>query len=190
MIENNNSLNFGDNEIIDNRSHNSFKKVSMRQSKEKLSKTDFSQIFHYIFYFSVIILIYALFFVNYLKTNKWYEENTHYINLNPFSICDNYIKGFEKCLNKSIKSINMLKKEGDKYTYVNDTNTICKEYNDLLQICIDDVHIFSTKCQRHLNELYLCKNKGKELKKCLNNNFLSCSKVFNIINVSKVFDDL
>ena len=190
MIENNNSLNFADNEIIDNRSHNSFNKVSVRKTREKISKPNFSQIFPHIFYFSVIIFIYALFFVNYLKTNKWYEENTHYINLNPFSICDNYIKGFEICLNNSKKSINMLKKGGDKYIYVNDTKTICKEDNDLLQTCFDDVHIFSTKCQRHLNELYLCKNKGKELKKCLNYNFLSCSKIFNIINVSKVFDDL
>ena len=190
MIENNNSLNYSDNEIIDNQdrqSQKSFKKVSVVQSKEK-PKTSFSNVFHYIFYFSVIIFIYALFFVNFLKTNNWYEENTHYVNLRPISICNTYIQKFETCLNDSKKSTNILKKEEDKYVY--DTSTICKEYNDILQTCFDDVHSFSAKCQMHLNELYICKNKGNEIKKCLNNNLLSCLSPFSIINITKVFDDL
>ncbi len=189
MIENNNPLNNSDNNIINNNhNENLFKKESVIQTKEMPSKTNISHALYYIFYFSVIILVYALFFINYSKTNNWYEENTHYINLRPISICTGYIKKFEICLNESKKSTNMLKREGDKYVY--DTKTICKEDNDKLQTCFDDVHLFSQRCQIYLNELYLCKNKGNKIKACINNNLVSCWRPFNLVDINKVFEQL
>ena len=187
---NNNSLPFENNdEILENPKSNSFNNMPSIQSKQKPPRKKKSNAFYYIFYLSIIISIYVLFFINYLKTKNWYEENTHYINLRPISICQNYIKSFENCLNSSQKSTLLLKKEGNNYIY--DTKIICKEYNDKLQGCFDNVHHFSQRCQLYLNELDLCKNKyGKEIKKCLTNNLISCWKAYNFINITKVFEDL
>ena len=110
MIENNN-LDLSNNGIINNPNQNSFKEVSVIQSKEKESKSKKVSGKYFIFYVSVIILIYILLFINYLKTNNWYEENRHYINLRPFSICSEYISSLENCLNETQKSATMLKKE-------------------------------------------------------------------------------
>ena len=90
MIENNN-LDLSNNGILNNPNQNSFKEVSVIQSKEKESKSKKVSGKYFIFYISVIITIYVLLFINYLKTNNWYEENRHYINLRPFSICSEYI---------------------------------------------------------------------------------------------------
>ena len=87
------------------------------------------------------------------------------------------------------KSASMLKKEGDIYVY--DTKLICKEDNDKLQSCFDKVHSFSQRCQIYLNDLYLCKNKtGNDINKCLNNNLFNCWRPYNVINITKVYEDL
>ena len=188
MNENDNQLDFSNNnEIMNNNNSNEFK---INQPQKKSSKKKFSQALNYMFYFAFIIIIYFLFFVNFLKTNKWYEENTHYINLNPFSICENYILNFEICINETQKSSVLLKTEGDKYSY--DTKVICKEKNDKLQFCFDNVHLFSQRCQMYLNELYLCKKKygNNDNKKCFKNNLINCWRPYNIINISSVYDDL
>ena len=190
MYENNNhnsnSLDFVNNEEINNdKKENSFKV----QSEPKTTKNKNSHAFQYISYLSIILSIYIFFFINYLKTNNWYEENTHYINLRPLSICENYIKTFKNCLNQSQKSTSIVIKDGDKYIF--DTKIICKEHNDKLQGCFDHVHEFSKKCQLYLNELYICKNKyGKEIKKCLNSNLINCLRGYNLINITKVFEYL
>ena len=190
----NNSLNLSDNEeILEERKQNSLKneEQSSIQHKQKLpkNKNKKSHAFYYIFYLSIIFSIYVLFFINYLKTNNWYEENTHYINLKPISICEYYIKDFQNCLNISQKSTSLIKKDGDKYIY--DTKIICKDYNDKLQICLDSVHSFSQRCQLYLNELYLCKNKrGKNIKNCLNNNLINCWRIYKLINITKVYEEL
>ena len=112
MIENHN-LEFSNNGMLNNRNTNSFKEVSVIQSKDRQIMSKKTNEKYFIFYFSTLIFIYILFFINYLKTNNWYEENRHYINLRPISICDDYIKNLEKCLNETQKSASMLKKEGD-----------------------------------------------------------------------------
>ena len=183
---NNNSLNISNNEHdIDNKSQNSHKK---NQIKEKSSKFKIWHALYYIVYMIIIISIYVLFFINYLKTNNWYEENIHYINLNPISICENYIKKSEACLKDIQKSSFFIKKQGDKYVF--DSGIICKEDNDKLQICLDSVNVFREKCQIYLNELSLCKNNGKQLNKCLNKNLANCLKAFNFVNITKIFEDL
>ena len=188
MIENNN-LEFSNNGMLNIPNSNKFKEVSVIQSKDKQIINRRSSEKYFIFYFSTLIFIYVLFFINYLKTNNWYEENRHHINLRPISICDDYIKNLEKCLNETQKSAAMLKKEGDIYVY--DTKLICKDDNDKLQTCFDKVHAFSQRCQIYLNDLYLCKNKtGSEISKCLNNNLINCWRSYNVINITKVYDDL
>ena len=192
----NNSLDLSDNEEInEERKQNSLKdaQASSIQPQKKLSKNKNknkkSHAFYYIFYLSIIVFIYVLLFINYLKTNNWYEENTHYINLKPISICENYIKGFQNCLNISQKSTSLIKKDGDKYIY--DTKIICKEFNDKLQNCLDSVHSFNQRCQLYLNELYLCKiKKGKNINDCLNNDLINCWRIFNLINITKVYEEL
>ena len=190
MNENNNSLDFSNNnEVMNNQNLNGFKKLTVINSNGKSSKSKISHSLQFIPYFCIIIFVYILFFINYLKTNKSYEENIHYINLSPISICHNYIKNFEICLNDSQKSASMLKKEGNKYFY--DTTVICKKENDKLQLCFDKVQLFSQKCQIYLNDLYLCKNKYKNsIKNCLNSNLIGCWKNYNIIDIIKVYDDL
>ena len=188
MIENNN-IDLSNNSIANNQSQNSFKEVSVIQSKEKETKTKKSSAKNFIIYISVIIFIYILFFINYLKTNNWYEENRHYINLRPFTICNEYITNLESCLNETQKSATNLKKEGDVYVY--DTKLICKDDNDKLQSCFDKVHSFSQRCQIYLNDLFLCKNKtGSSFNTCINNNLINCWRAYNIINISKVYDEL
>ena len=188
MIENNN-LDLSNNGILNNPNQNSFKEVSVIQSKEKESKSKKTTGKYFIIYISTIIFIYFLFFINYLKTNNWYEENRHYINLRPFTICSEYISNLEKCLNETQKGVSMLKKEGDYYVY--DTKLICKEDNDKLQSCYDKVHSFSQRCQIYLNDLYICKNQtGSDYKNCINNNIINCWRAYNIINISKVYDEL
>ena len=156
MIENNN-LDLSNNGIINNPNQNSFKEVSVIQSKEKESKSKRVSGKYFIFYISIIITIYVLLFINYLKTNNWYEENRHYINLRPFSICSEYISNLENCLNETQKTATMLKKEGDNYVY--DTKLICKDDNDKLQSCFDKVHSFSQRCQIYLNDFFCAKIK-------------------------------
>ncbi len=188
MIENNN-LDLSNNGILNNPNQNSFKEVSVIQSKEKESKSKKVSGKYFIFYVSVIIMIYILLFINYLKTNNWYEENRHYINLRPISICDEYIKNLEKCLNDTQKSASMLKKEGDVYVY--DTKLICKDDNDKLQSCFDKVHSFSQRCQIYLNDLFLCKNQtGNSINKCINSNLINCWRAYNVINISKLYEEL
>ena len=188
MIENHN-LDYSNNGMLNNPNNNAFKEVSVIQSKEKQIINKKSSEKYFIFYFFTLIFIYVLFFINYLKTNNWYEENRHYINLRPIVICDEYIKNLEKCLNETQKSAANLKKEGDIYVY--DTKSICKEDNDKLQTCFDKVHAFSQRCQIYLNDLYLCKNKtGSEIKTCLNSNLINCWRAFSVINITKVYDDL
>ena len=189
MIENNNLDLSNNNSIANNQSHNSFKEVSVIQSKEKETKMKKSSAKNFIIYISIIIFIYILFFINYLKTNNWYEENRRYINLRPFTICSEYITNLEYCLNETQKSATNLKKEGDVYVY--DTKLICKDDNDKLQSCFDKVHSFSQRCQIYLNDLFLCKNKtGSNFNKCINNNLINCWRAYNIINISKVYDEL
>jgi len=189
MIENNN-IDSSINGIINSKNSNSFKEVSVIQSKEKdiiLKKTSTEK--YFIIYSSVLILIYISFFINYLITNNWYEENRHYINLKPIYICSNYIEKLEQCLKEKQKSKADIKRVGDIYMY--DTKSICEEDNKNLQNCFDKVHSFSQVCQIYLNDLYLCKNNsGNGLSKCLNNNLLNCWRAYNIINISKVFDDI
>ena len=188
MIENNN-LDMSNNGILNNPNQNSFKEVSVIQSKEKELKSKKTSGKYFIFYITTILIIYILFFINYLKTNNWYEENRHYINLRPFSICSEYISNLEICLNETQKSASMLKKEGDNYVY--DTKLICKEDNDKLQSCFDKVHSFSQRCQIYLNDFFLCKNKtGSSYQKCINNNLINCWRAYNVINISKVYDEL
>ena len=188
MIENNN-LDLSNNGISNNQNQNSFKEVSVIQSKEKDSKSKKSGGKYFIIYISAILVIDILFFINYLKTNNWYEENRHYINLRPFSICSEYITNLEKCLNDTQKSADNLIREGDYYVY--DTKLICKDDNDKLQSCFDKVHSFSQRCQIYLNDLYLCKNKtGNSINKCINNNIINCWRAYDIINISKVYDEL
>ena len=188
MIENHN-LESSNNGILNNPNNNQFKEVSVIQSKDKQIINKKTSEKYLILYFLVIIFIYVLFFINYLKTSNWYEENRHYINLRPISICDEYIKSLEQCLKEKQKSVSMLKKEGDVYVY--DTKLICKDDNDKLQTCFDKVHAFSQRCQIYLNDLYLCKNKtGSEFKKCLNNNLINCWRSYSVINITKVYDDL
>ena len=192
MNENNNNNSFdipNNNDIINNQSQNSIKRDSIIHSKEKPSKYKIWHALYYIFYLIIIISIYILFFINYLKTNNWYEENMHYINLRPISICENYIKKSEACLKEAQKSSSLLQKQGDKYIF--DSTIICKEDNDKLQMCLDNVNLFSQRCQMYLNELYLCKTNGKEINKCLNNkNLIICLNNFNFVNITKVFEDL
>ena len=187
---NNNSLNFSNNdEIINNQSQNSHKKKPIIHSKEKQTQYKACHALYYIAYMIIIISIYVLFFINYLKTNNWYKDNIHYINLNPISICENYIKKSEACLKDTQKkSSNVIKKQGDKYVF--DSAIICKEDNDKLQICIDSVNLFREGCQIYLNELSLCKNNGKQLNNCMNKNIANCLKAFNYVNITKVFEDL
>ena len=188
MNENQN-LEASNNGILNNQNNNIFNEVSVIQSKEKQIKNKKGSGKYFVMYIFVLIAIYAIFFINYLKTNNWYEENRHYINLKPMTICDDYIKNLEKCLKETQKSASMLKKEGDVYVY--DTKLICKEDNDKLKSCFDKVHAFSQRCQIYLNDLYLCKNKtGNEISKCLNNNIINCWRAYNIINITKVFEDL
>ena len=188
MIENNN-LDLSNNGILNNQNQNSFKEVSVIQSKDKQIINRKTSEKYFILYISVIIIIYILFFINYLKTNNWYEENRHYINLRPFTICNEYISNLENCLNETQKSASMLKKEGDNYVY--DTKLICKDDNDKLQTCFDKVHSFSQRCQIYLNDLFLCKNTtGSNIKKCINNNLINCWRAYNIINITKVYDEL
>ena len=188
MIENHN-LDYSNNGMLNNQNINAFKEVSVIHSKEKQINSKKSSEKYFISYFSTLIFIYILFFINYLKTNNWYEENRHYINLRPISICNDYIKNLEKCLNETQKSASMLKKEGDIYVY--DTKLICKEENDKLQTCFDKVHSFSQRCQIYLNDLFLCKNKtGNGINKCLNSNLINCWRSYNVINITKVFEDL
>ena len=188
MIENNN-LESSNNGILNNPNQNSFKEVSVIQSKEKESKSKNSSAKYFLIYIAVLISIYILLFINYLKTNNWYEENRHYINLRPFTICNEYITNLENCLNETQKSANNLKKEGDMFVY--DTKLICKDDNDKLQSCFDKVHSFSQRCQIYLNDLYLCKNQtGSDINKCINSNLINCWRAYNIINISKVYDEL
>ena len=188
MIENNN-IESSNNGMLNNPNQNTFKEVCVIQSKNREidnTKTTEKYLFYY---FATIILIYILFFINYLKTSNWYEENRHYINLRPISICDDYIKNLEKCLNETQKSASMLKKEGDYYVY--DTKIICKDANEKLQNCFDKVHLFSQRCQIYLNDVYLCKNQtGSKIDTCLNNNLVNCWNSYNIINITKVYEDL
>ena len=188
MIENQN-LESSNNDILNNQGPNNVKEVSVIQSKDKQVTKKKTNEKYMILYFLTLIFIYFLFFINYLKTNNWYEENRHYINLRPISICNYYIKNLEKCLNETQKSASMLKKEGDVYVY--DTKLICKDDNDKLQSCFDKVHSFSQKCQIYLNDLYLCKNQtGSNINKCLNSNLINCWRAYNIVNITKVYEDL
>ena len=188
MIENNN-IESSNNGILNNPNQSIFKEVSVIQSKDSQKQNIKSTEKYLFYYFAVIIFIYILFFINYLKTSNWYEENRHYINLRPISICDDYIKNLEKCLNDTQKSASMLKKEGDFYVY--DTKLICKEDNDKLQNCFDKVHLLSQRCQIYLNDVYLCKNQtGSSIDKCLNNNLINCWKAYNLVNITKVYEDL
>ena len=185
--EHNNSFDFINNDDGINENQ---KQISSKSGVEqKPIKKKNSHAFQYISYLSIIISIYIFFFINYLKTNKWYDENIHYISLRPLSICDNYIKNFEDCIEKSQKTTSKTKRDGDKYIY--DTNIICKEDNDKLQGCFDNVQEFTRKCQLYLNELSICKNKnGKEKNDCLKHDLINCWKAFNLINITKVFDYL
>ena len=187
MIENQN-LDFSHNGMLNNRNSNAFKEVSVIQSKEKIINKKSSEKY-FILYFSVIIFIYILFYINYLKTGNWYEENRHYINLRPISICNVYIQNLEKCINETQKSAFMLRKDGEIYVY--DTKLICREDNDRLQSCIDKVQSFSQRCQIYLNDLFLCKNKtGSNINKCINTNMINCWRAYNVINMTKVYEDL
>ena len=144
---------------------------------------------NFIIYICIISSIYLLFFINYLKTNNWYEENQHYINLKPITLCSEYITNLESCLNETQRGAANIKKEGDYYVY--DTKVICKDDNDKLQSCFDKVHSFSQRCQIYLNDLYLCKNKtGNKIENCINNNIYNCWRAYSIINISKVYDEL
>ena len=186
---NNNSLDLpNNNEINNNQNQNSHENISIIHPKEKPSKYKIWHAFYYIFYMIIIISIYVLFFINYFKTHNWYEKNIKYINLSPLSICANYIKKSGDCLKDTQKLSSSLKNLGDKYVF--DSSTICKEENDKLQICMDNVNIFKEVCQIYLNELYLCKNNGKQLNNCLNKNLDNCMKTFNFVNITKVFEDL
>ena len=188
MIENHN-LEFANSGVLNAPNTNAFKEVSVIQSKDRQNINKQSSEKYLYFYFSALIFIYVLLFINYLMTNNWYEENRHYINLRPIIICDDYIHNLEKCLNDTQKSASMLKKEGDIYVY--DTKLICKDDNDKLQACFDKVHSFSQRCQIYLNDLYLCKNKtGNNINKCLNNNLFNCWRPYNVINITKVYKDL
>ena len=188
MIENNN-LELSNNGSINNQNQNSFKEVSVIQSKESDSNSKKSSLKNFVLYISIIVIIYILLFINYLKTNNWYEENLHFINLQPISICGDYMKNLEKCINNIQKSASMIKREGSNYVY--DTKLICQEENNRLQSCFDKVHLFSQRCQIYLNDLYICKNKKKEsLSKCINNNLINCWRTYNIINITKVYEDL
>ena len=187
MIENQN-LDFSNNGMLNNRNSNTFKEVSVIHSKEKIINKKSTEKY-FILYFSTIIFIYILFYINYLKTSNWYEENRHYINLRPISICNVYIENLEKCINETQKSAFMLRKDGDIYVY--DTKLICKEDNDRLQSCFDKVQSFSQRCQIYLNDLFLCKNKtGSNINKCINNNMINCWRAYNVINMTKVYEDL
>ena len=188
MIENNN-LESSNNGILNNQSQSSFKEVSVIQSKDKESKIKNSSGKYFIIYISIIIFIYILFFINYLKTNNWYEENRHYINLRPFKICSDYITNLENCLNETQRTATNLKQEGGAYVY--DTKLICKDDNDKLQSCFDKVHSFSQRCQIYLNDLFLCKNQtGNSINKCINSNLINCWRAYNVINISKVYEEL
>ena len=79
MIENNN-LEFSNNGMLNNPNTNIFKEVSVIQSKDRQTINKKTSEKYFIIYFSTLIFIYILFFINYLKTNNWYEENRHYIN--------------------------------------------------------------------------------------------------------------
>ena len=182
-------LEASNNGILNNQNNNIFNEVSVIQSKEKQIKNKKGNGKYFVIYIFVLIAIYAVFFINYLKTNNWYEENRHYINLRPFSICSEYISNLENCLNETQKTATMLKKEGDNYVY--DTKLICKDDNDKLQSCFDKVHSFSQRCQIYLNDFFLCKNKtGSNIKKCINNNLINCWRAYNIINITKVYEEL
>ena len=186
---NNNSLNISNNdEIINNQSQHSHNKNPIIHSKEKPSKFKVWHALYYIFYMIIIISIYILFFINYLKTNNWYEENIHYINFNPISICDNYIQKSEACLKDIQKSTSAVKKQGKVYVF--DSTNICKEDNDKLQICLDNANLVRERCQLYLNELSICKNNGKQLNNCLHKNLANCLKDFNYVNITKVYEDL
>ena len=188
MIENHN-LDLSNNEAINNTQKNLFKEVSVIQSKENEPKPAKVSGKNFIIYISIIGIIYFCFFINFLKTSNWYEENQHYINLRPIILCSEYITNLENCLNETQRGASMIKKEGDFYVY--DTKLICKDDNDKLQTCFDKVHSFSQRCQIYLNDLYLCKNKtGNNFKKCINTNLINCWRAYNIINISKVYDEL
>ena len=188
MLENDN-IDINDSENISNQNQNSFKEVSVIQSKENDSNSNKSSLKNFILYISIIIIIYISLIINYFKTNNWYDKNLHFINLQPINICKQYMTNLEKCLNQIQKSTSMVKKEGKNYVY--DTKEICKDDNNRLEICFDRVHLFSKKCQIYLNDLYLCKNIKKEsLEKCINNNLINCWRPFNIINISKVYEEL
>ncbi len=189
MIENNNNFDLSNNGILNNPHQNSFKEVSVIQSKESTIKSVKASGKNFIIYISIISSIYLLFFINYLKTNNWYEENQHYINLKPITLCSEYITNLESCLNETQRGAANIKKEGDYYVY--DTKVICKDDNDKLQSCFDKVHSFSQRCQIYLNDLYLCKNKtGNKIENCINNNIYNCWRAYSIINISKVYDEL
>ena len=188
MNENPN-LELSNNGMINNSNSNIFKEVSVIQSKDRQVVNKKSNGKYFLFYFFTLLFIYFLFFINYLKTNNWYEENRHYINLRPISICANYIQNLEICLNETQKKASMLIKEGDSYVY--NTKLICKEDNDKLQTCFDRVYLFSQRCQIYLNDLFLCKHKNEnKISKCLNDNLINCWRSYNIINITKVYDDL
>ena len=176
---------------IENRDKNlnESKKVSVFQSKNILINEKSSSAKYYYLYCSVLIVIFFLFYLNYLQTSTWYEDHQHYVNLRPIKICTDYMKKLEKCLNDTQNSAENLKKENGIYTY--DTKTICKNENDKLQTCFDKVYSFSQKCQIYLNELYLCKNNtGSSFEKCISNNLKSCWKTYNEVNLTKVYDEL
>ena len=73
MIENNNNFDLSNNGILNNPHQNSFKEVSVIQSKESTIKSVKASGKNFIIYICIISSIYLLFFINYLKTNNWYE---------------------------------------------------------------------------------------------------------------------
>ena len=61
---------------INNGNQNIFKEVSVIQSKDRKIVHKKTNEKYCIIYFSALIFIYILFFINYLKTNNWYEKDT------------------------------------------------------------------------------------------------------------------
>ncbi len=71
------------------------------------------------------------------------------------------------------------------------TRYFCREENNKLRTCYDQVYWFSRHCQYYLNDLYDCKKKeNKKLKECLNIHFINCAKPYSYVNISKTFDFL
>lgn len=159
---------------------------------------------YYYLYFFILFSIFFLLYINYLKTNTAYEDNLNYKNLRPRSICKDYMNDLSKCLNTTVTNIKNNPKliKVNNFTYKYNTNIICKEQNDNLQLCFDKTFLFSQKCQLYLNELYLCKknninkinnginNNDELINKCISSGLMNCHKAYSIVNISKVFDDL